>query len=57
MEGLIVDLFFLLQWVCDDTLWPMDPDHMKPVSANSVLEASKPAASCAHLVQGSEKLT
>lgn len=57
MEGLIVDLSFLLQWVCDDTLWPMDPDHMKPVSANSVLEASKPAASCAHLVQGSEKLT
>lgn len=43
-----------LQWVCDDTLWPMDPDHMKPVSANNVLEASKPAASCAHLVQGSK---
>lgn len=40
-------------WVCGDTLWPMDPDHMKPVSANNVLEASKPAASCAHLVQGS----
>lgn len=47
----------LLQWGCDDTLWPMDPDHMKPASANNVLEASKPAPSCAHLVQGSDSRT